>query len=123
MVMNTISAIEIVQLLRRCRFDLSTEKHLQEGIEQAFNERGICFKREKPLSPKDIPDFMVGGGIAIECKIRNKARKMGIYQQLCRYAEYPEVTAIILASNLSMGLPSEINGKPVFAASLSLGWI
>jgi hypothetical protein len=42
---------------------------------------------------------------------------------LCRYAEHPEVKALILASNVSMGLPEEINGKPVFAASLSAGWI
>lgn len=114
---------EIVRLLQRCRFDLSTEKHLQAGIETAFMAGGIPFEREKHLSSKDIPDFFVAGGIAVECKMRNKARKIAIYQQLCRYAAYSEVTAIILASNVLMGLPPEINGKPIYAVSLSAGWI
>lgn len=121
--MSAVSPIEIVRLLQRCRLDLSSEKHLQEGIESAFNASGVIFEREKRLSPQDIPDFLVEGGIAVECKMRNKARKIAIFQQLTRYAAYPEVTSIILAANLSMGLPPEINGKPVYAASLSTGWL
>lgn len=121
--MSSVSPAEIVRLLQRCRLDLSTEKHLQEGIEEAFKESGVEFEREKRLSPKDIPDFLVAGGIIVECKMRNKSRKIAIYQQLSRYAASPEVTAIILASNVSMGLPPEINGKPVYAASLSTGWL
>jgi len=113
----------VVRLLQRCRLDLSSEKHLQEGIERALKDSGIAFEREKRLSPQDIPDFLVEGGIAIECKMRNKARKIAIYQQLSRYAAYPEVSAIVLAANLSMGLPAEINGKPVYKASLSAGWL
>lgn len=116
-------APDLVRLLRRCRLDLSTEKHLQAGIEQVFKDGGIQFEREKRLSPDDIPDFFVEGGVVIECKMRHKARKVAVYKQLCRYADHPEVTAIILASNLSMGLPSEINGKPIYVASVSGGWI
>lgn len=61
--------------------------------------------------------------MVIECKMRNKSKKMDIFKQLTRYATYPEVTSIILASNVSMGLPPEIDGKPLYAASLSHGWI
>lgn len=117
------AASDVIRLILRCRLDLSSEKHLQEGLEKAFQDAGVLFEREKRLSPKDIPDFLVTGGIVVECKMRNKGKKIAIYQQICRYAEYPEVTAIILASNGSMGLPPEINGKPVYAASLSAGWI
>lgn len=120
--MTTATPVEIVRLLSRYRLDLSTEKHLQEGIEQAFKESGIPFEREKRLSPQDIPDFLVDGGIVVECKMR-KARKIATFRQLSRYAAYPEVTAIILASNLSMGLPPVMDGKPVYAASLSAGWL
>lgn len=120
---DNASAIDIVRFLQRCRLDLSTEKHLQTGIEQALESTGLPFEREKRLSERDIPDFFVKGCVAIECKMRNKARKIDIFKQLSRYAEYPEVTAIVLASNVSMGLPSEINGKPVYAASLSRGWM
>lgn len=121
--MNLITPIEIVRLLQRCRLDLSTEKHLQEGIERIFKDSGVMFEREKRLSPQDIPDFLVAGSVVVECKMRNKSRKIDIYQQLSRYAAYAEVTSIILASNVSMGLPSEINGTPVYAASLSAGWL
>ena len=116
-------AANLVRLLRRCRLDLSTEKHLQEGVERALTAAGISFEREKPLSARDIPDFFVAGGIVIECKMRNKARKIEVYKQLCRYAEHAEVTAIILASNISMGMPGDINGKPAYVASLSQGWL
>lgn len=116
-------ASDIVRLIRRCRLDLSTEKHLQMGVEAAFTESGIAFEREKRLTSNDIPDFFVAGGVVVECKMRNKSRKIAIYKQLCRYATHPEVKAIVLASNVSMGLPPEIDGKPVFTASLSAGWI
>jgi len=120
---DNVSAADIVRFLQKCRLDLSTEKHLQMGIEQALQATGLPFEREKRLSDRDIPDFFVKGGIAIECKMRNKARKIDIFKQISRYAAYPEVTAIVLASNASMGLPAEINGKPVYAASLSRGWM
>lgn len=116
-------AIALVRMLQGCRLDLSSEKHLQEGIELALRNNDVIFEREKRLSPRDIPDFLAEGGIVIECKMRNKTKKMAIYQQISRYAACEEVTAIILASNVSMGLPSEINGKPVYAASISAGWL
>ena len=120
--MTKPSPVDLVRLLRRCRLDLSSEKHLQEGVERAFRDSGISFEREKRLA-QDIPDFLVEGGIVIECKMHKKARKIAVYQQICRYAAHPEVTAIILAANFSMGLPPEINGKPIYAASLSSGWL
>jgi hypothetical protein len=115
-------SIEIVRLLQRCRLDLSSEKRVQEQIEQVLTDAGIVFEREKRLSVSDIPDFLIDGGILVECKMRG-ARKMDIYRQMRRYAAYPEVRALLLVSNLVMGLPSEIDGKPVYSASLSRGWV
>jgi len=109
-------------LIQGHRFDLSTEKRLQADLADALERAGIPFEREKHLSDQDIPDFLVDGGVVIECKMRG-ARKIAIYRQLCRYAEHAEVRAIVMASNVSMGLPPEINGKPVFAAALSRGWL
>lgn len=114
---------DVIRLVQRSRLDLSSEKHLQEGVAEVFQAAGIVYAREKRLSPKDIPDFLIAGGVVVECKMRNKAKKMDIFRQLARYATYPEVTAIILASNVSMGLPPEIYGKPLYAASLSHGWL
>lgn len=114
---------DVIRLVQRSRLDLSSEKHLQEGVAEVLQGAGIAYEREKRLSAKDIPDFLIAGGVVVECKMRNKSKKMDIFRQLARYATYPEVTAIILASNVSMGLPPEIEGTPLFAASLSQGWI
>jgi len=78
---------------------------------------------EKRLNATDIPDFFIEGGIAVECKMKDKAKKMAVYAQVRRYAGHPEVKAIILATNISMGFPEQIEGKPVFLASLSAGWM
>lgn len=114
---------DVIRLVQRSRLDLSSEKHLQEGVAEVLKAAGIAYEREKRLSLKDIPDFLIDGGVVVECKMRNKSKKMDIFRQLARYATYPEVTAIILASNVTMGLPPELEGKPLFAASLSHGWI
>lgn len=116
------TAAEIAQLLSRCRLDFSTEKRLQAGIEEILIRTGYQFEREKRLSDADIPDFLIAGSIIIECKVRG-ARKMDTWKQLNRYALHGCVKAIILASNISMGLPPEIEGKPVYAASMSAGWL
>lgn len=115
--------VDVIRLVQRSRLDLSSEKHLQEGVAEVLQAAGIAYEREKRLSSKDIPDFLIAGGVVVECKMRNKSKKMDIFRQLARYATYPEVTAIILASNVSMGLPPELEGKPLFACSLSHGWI
>ena len=113
---------QLVRLIQSGRCDLSTEKRLQADIEDLLTKASIEFTREARLSDQDIPDFLVRGGVAIECKMRG-AKKMDIYRQLCRYAEHESVTAIILASNIAMGLPSHLNGKPLVQASLSRGWL
>lgn len=114
---------EVIRLVQRSRLDLSSEKHLQEDMAKVLQAAGIAYEREKRLSAKDIPDFLIASGVVVECKMRNKSKKMDIFKQLERYATYPEVTAIILASNVTMGLPPVIQGKPVYTASLSHGWI
>lgn len=113
----------LVRLLARCRFDLSSEKRLQAGVEAVLSKGGVRFEREKRLTAQDIPDFFVEGGVVVECKMRDKAKKMAVYNQVRRYAAHQEVKVIILATNISMGFPKEIDGKPVFVASLSAGWM
>ena len=122
----------LVRLLSRTRVDLSTEKVMQSGISVALASAGIPFEREHRLSAEDIPDFLIPcpraltQWIAVECKLKGRGggpRKIDVYRQIERYTRHPEVAAIILASNLTMGLPAEIRGKPVYAASLSKGWL
>ncbi len=115
-------ARQIVRLIQSGRFDLSSEKRLQADIETLLSARGIVFTREARISAEDIPDFLVDGCIAVECKMRS-AKKMDVFRQLSRYAEQPGVKIIVLASNLSMTLPATLNEKPVFMASVSRGWM
>lgn len=111
----------VILLLRAAAVDLSTEKRAQADVEEVFTRAGIAFEREVTLGPGDIVDFLTGG-VAIELKLKG-ARKKDVYRQLCRYARHSSVTALVLASNMSMGLPAEIEGKPAYFVKLGEAWL
>lgn len=115
MIENVLTAI------RTARLDLSDEKRTQSDLACVLSTQGIPFEREVRLSAGDIPDFMVGD-IAVEVKIRG-ARKMDIYHQLVRYAKHERVGSLILATNITMGLPEQLEGKPVFFVALGRAWL
>jgi hypothetical protein len=113
----------IMSVIKRHRFDLTTEKAAQAEIETVLQDAKVEFTREKRLSGRDIPDFFVPAlGLAIEVKMKG-AGKMKVYRQLERYAEHDTVQAILLVSNLAMGLPPTINGKPTHFLSLGAAWL
>jgi hypothetical protein len=111
----------IVELLRSARIDLSTEKRAQADVELLLTQAGVAFEREVRLTDSDIVDFMVHG-IGIELKLRG-AKKKDVYKQLCRYARHPRVEAVLLASNMSMGLPVQIEGKDAYFVKLGEAWL
>lgn len=113
---------KVADLVARARIDLSDEKRSQRDLADVFTTHGLDFKREVKLSPRDIVDFMFSD-IALEVKLKGSAGKMDIFRQLERYCQSDAVQAIILASNLSMGLPETINGKPCFFITLGRAWI
>lgn len=117
----TQSVSGIKALFERCQLDLSDEIRTQDGVERILAAHGMAHKREARLSASDIPDFLLENGVVIEVKLRGQ-RKMSIYRQLRRYAKHPEVAAIVLLTNVAMGLPEEIEGKPAYLVSLSLGY-
>ena len=51
------------------------------------------------------------------------ARKKDVYRQLCRYAGHPRVSSLLLASNMSMGLPAQIEGKDAYFVKLGEAWL
>lgn len=115
-----MTAQEIIRLLSLTRFPLSNEKMLQAAIEEEFDDHGVEHSREHRLSASDIPDFMVGR-IAIEVKI--KGSKRAIYGQVKRYVEHAEVDELILVTNVPMGMPATINGKPIHVFNLARAWL
>ena len=120
--MTSATANEIVGLIRRHRLDLSNEKSTQQQLADIFKIHGVVFEREKMLDAEDIVDFLVQGGIAVEVKLHG-AKKMDVFRQLKRYAAHDEVNELVLVTNLSMGLPPEIDGKPTYYASLGVAWL
>lgn len=107
----------IVGALRQARFRVSTEAALQASIEEALAP--FPFEREARLGPGERVDFLVDGSIGIEAKTR--AAKRSIYMQLRRYAQHDAITALILVTGTAMGLPTHINGKPIFYVSIGRG--
>lgn len=111
----------LVNLLRFTRIDLSNEKRAQGDVERVLLHASIPFEREVRLTESDIVDFMVED-IGIELKLRG-ARKKDVYRQLCRYARHPRIGSLLLASNLSMGLPAQVEGKDAYFVKLGEAWL
>jgi hypothetical protein len=116
-------AAAIVRHLSLVRADLSDEKRAQADLFAAltpvFTDPPV--EREVRLGAGDVIDFMIGG-VGIEVKLKG-ARKADVYRQLGRYARHDRVSGLILATNLSMGLPKEIDGKPAWFVSLGKAWL
>lgn len=115
----------ICRLLASGRFDLSTEKATQADIHElliAMLPPGFEVEREKRLSPRDIPDFLIAGQVILEVKVKRGSSR-DTFGQVLRYAEHPEVTGVIVASNRAMLLPDHANGKPVRFVSLGRAWM
>lgn len=112
--------LAIGELLIKTRMDVATEKTLQNDIETAFKQRGIPYERELPLSPTDIPDFMVEG-LAIEVKIGGT--NMPVYRQCERYCTYDQVKGIMLVTTKPFNLPEYIKEKPAYVVKLGTAWL
>lgn len=117
--------ISLANQLKQQRFSVNQEKKTQAEIAEFLSSMNYSVEREKPLSAKDTPDFLLhcpsGGCIAVEVKTRYQRK--AIYRQLERYAAHDKVRGIILITGTSMGLPAEIKGKPTILVSLGEGWL
>lgn len=111
----------ILRTLQSRRFPLSSERAAQDAIEAAFEADGVPFEREKPLGGHGRPDFYLAG-IVVEVKVAGSGgSKREIFRQCLRYADHPDVVEVILASNVSLGMPDI--GKPFTFVSLGRAWL
>ncbi len=107
-------ATAVSVLLSGYRFAFTDEAMLQRGIAEVLTGAGYVVKREKRLSRKDRPDFMVEDGVAIEVKIDGSLTS--VMRQLSRYAENVTVGAIVFVTTRAtqaLRVPKEFCGKPV----------
>ncbi|HCQ52701.1 hypothetical protein [Brevundimonas diminuta] len=114
---------ELIRSLSRPRFDLDDEKACQaqiyEWLVEQFPEYRV--ERERKLGLADRVDFFIAG-VAIEVKM-NRARPAEIVKQMRRYADNPEVSAVIVLSNRALQLPGKMHGRPVYGVSLGRAWL
>lgn len=95
------------------RYRYTSEEDLQVGLAKAFEEAGLSFEREVRLSKADRIDFIVGEGIGVEVKIKD--RMSALQRQLQRYSASPRITALfVITPRLQLcRMPSAMSGKPV----------
>jgi hypothetical protein len=107
---------DITAILRRARLPVGSEDALQLAIGRALERGAVQFEREARISKTDRVDFLAAGGVGIEAKARYPRR--AIFRQLERYAQLDAITALVLVTGTAIGLPAEINGKPVYHVSI-----
>lgn len=115
--------LELKSLMIRPGLRLSNESDLQVDLEKIFaSSKYSSFKREYRFNERDRIDFFEEKlGIGIEVKIKGNSNE--ILKQLERYAKNEQVKALVLATAYFMGLPPDINGKPLYFFHLSKGML
>lgn len=111
----------VISILRPLRLTLADEKRLQAEMADAFTAASLPFEREVRLSQHDVIDFMFEGGLGAEVKI--KGSKRAIYFQVERYAAHEQLSALLLVTNVPMGVPAEIHGKPIYVHHIGQAWL
>lgn len=109
----------VTGLLENKRFRFTSEDDLQQGIEKVLAAGNIPFEREKVLSVRDRPDFLVDGRLAIEVKIKGTLAQA--LRQVGRYTEHPDIQSILLVGSPHWlrDVPPTINNKPIYAMRLT----
>lgn len=96
------------------------EYDLHRLVAQCLEQHGIPYAHEVKLGPRCRIDLMAGG-VGIECK-RGKPVRASLLSQLGRYADCPQVEALIVVVERSVDLPRTIHGKPVQILCLNRLW-
>lgn len=111
--------VSVIAALENKRFRFCSEIDLQNGIEQVLKQSGLAYEREKHLTERDRPDFMVGAGLAIEVKIKGTLAQA--LRQISRYTDHQRIDAVLLVGTpyWMRDVPQTINGKPIYAMRLT----
>lgn len=116
-----MNSIELIKLLSTVRLPVQDEKETQKAISNILFDNEVKYFSEYRFNDRNIVDFLVVPGIAVEVKIKGNARK--IYKQCERYCQFDRVSELLLITNRSMGFPKEINGKPCYFLNIGKAWL
>lgn len=116
--MNDMDLEELVKLLRSYNIPFATEAKMQATVAAILERAQVSFEREKILSRQSRIDFLVAGGIGIECKIDGSYSDVA--RQMIRYAGSPQINSLVLLSSRASNLMStskdpveSVMGKPL----------
>lgn len=112
---------EALALLGRVRLPHTTEEEMQLALNDHLRASGIRFEREAILTKKDRVDFLLAGGVAVECKVKGPA--MAVFRQCERYVQSDRVWSLILLTAFHMDLPESINGKRCAVVKVGRAWL
>ncbi len=103
----------LFDLLLSHRYRWTDEKDLQDGLEKVFMEEGLPYSREFRLGTNSVIDFLVGGRIGVEVKIKGSAAP--VLAQLERYAAFEQISSLVLVTGRLQlaNMPGMIGGKPL----------
>jgi hypothetical protein len=87
---------ELVDLFANAFIPVSTERKMQQAVEDLLTESGVDYKRERKIGVRDRIDFLCDR-IGIETKVSDSYIEVAC--QLLRYAESPDIDSIILVTN------------------------
>lgn len=116
-----MTSIQLLKLLSTFHLPVQDEKETQKAIEKIFSDNSVKYFSEHKFNDRNVVDFLVVPGIAVEVKIKGNARK--IYKQCERYCQFDRVSELLLITNRSMGFPKEINGKPCYVLNIGRAWL
>lgn len=112
LVLAALSALRVP--LQQGEYDL----HLL--VMDALNAAGVSWEHEVKLAPRCRIDLMCGS-IGIEIK-RGATVRARLLEQLRRYAECDQTSALVVVAEKSIDLPHTILGKPVRLVCLNRLW-
>jgi hypothetical protein len=110
----------LLDLLTTYRYLIGSETGLQRGLERVLTDHAIEFVREHNLGADygRIDFYLPQDKYGIELKV--KGSRSEVLRQLHRYAQSPDISALILITGRARlaFAPITICDKPVLAASL-----
>lgn len=112
---------KILQALSAIRMPAQPEEYeIHAEIARALDAAGIPFTHEYKLMPGRRIDFICGS-IGIEVK-KSRPASARLREQLARYLDGTELTAMIVVLQKPCHLPDNICGKPVHVVALNRLW-
>lgn len=96
------------------------EYDLHRLVMGALDEAGLSYAHEVKLGPRCRIDLMCGS-VGIEIK-RGRPERGRLMAQLTRYAQSPEIAALVVVAERRVDLPRRVAGKPVKLLCLNRLW-